>query len=211
MANSNFIVHNGLTVGSATIFAGNGDIITGGNLTSSGTLTTIYNESVTGNITSVNYEYVTNTEFANVLVANTVNAATIGNTGAVLTGASLSINNTGDVSANIGALFLGNSSTNANLGAYQTYANANVVAIQANLGAYQSFANTSITSLYTNANANTAAYLTTYTGNISAGNVISLDASGRINVANTIVDTVNRKIYYCGARFTSDYSEMFSS
>ena len=47
--------------------------------------------------------------------------------------------------------------------------------------------------------------------NISAGNVISLDASGRINVANTIVDTVNRKIYYCGARFTSDYSEMFSS
>ena len=50
MANSNFVVQNGLTVGSATIFAGNGDIITGGNLTSSGTLTTIYNESVTGNI-----------------------------------------------------------------------------------------------------------------------------------------------------------------
>lgn len=50
MANSNFVVQNGLTVGSATIFAGNGDIITGGNLTSNGTLTTIYNESVTGNI-----------------------------------------------------------------------------------------------------------------------------------------------------------------
>lgn len=50
MANSNFIVQNGLQVGTATIFAGNGDIITSGNLTSSGTLTTIYNENVTGNI-----------------------------------------------------------------------------------------------------------------------------------------------------------------
>ena len=50
MANSNFIVHNGLTVGSTTIFAGNGDIITSGNLTSTGTVTTIYNENVTGNI-----------------------------------------------------------------------------------------------------------------------------------------------------------------
>jgi hypothetical protein len=34
MANSNFVVHNGLEVGSTTIFAGNGDIITGGNVTS---------------------------------------------------------------------------------------------------------------------------------------------------------------------------------
>ena len=34
MANGNFIVQNGLTVGAVTIFAGNGDIITRGNLTS---------------------------------------------------------------------------------------------------------------------------------------------------------------------------------
>ena len=34
MANSNFVIHNGLTVGSTTIFAGNGDIITGGNINS---------------------------------------------------------------------------------------------------------------------------------------------------------------------------------
>jgi hypothetical protein len=34
MANSNFVVHNGLQVGSTTIFAGNGDIVTGGNVTS---------------------------------------------------------------------------------------------------------------------------------------------------------------------------------
>ena len=49
--NTNFIVQNGLTVGSTTIFAGNGDIITTGNLTSTGTVTTIYNETATGNIT----------------------------------------------------------------------------------------------------------------------------------------------------------------
>ena len=32
MANSNFIVQNGLTVGTLTIFAGNGDITTTGNI-----------------------------------------------------------------------------------------------------------------------------------------------------------------------------------
>ena len=36
MANSNFVVQNGLTVGPVTIFAGNGDIITSGNITSAG-------------------------------------------------------------------------------------------------------------------------------------------------------------------------------
>ena len=64
---------------------------------------------------------------------------------------------------------------NANIGSYQTYANANVVAIQANLGAYQIFSNANaaiqqiqIDNLNTQAyaNANVAAYLTTYSGNI---------------------------------------------
>ena len=36
MANSNFVVQNGLTVGSTTIFAGNGDVITSGNITVTG-------------------------------------------------------------------------------------------------------------------------------------------------------------------------------
>jgi hypothetical protein len=36
MANSNFVVQNGLTVGSTTIFAGNGDISTTGNISVSG-------------------------------------------------------------------------------------------------------------------------------------------------------------------------------
>ncbi len=38
MANSNFIVHNGLQVGPLTIFAGNGDISTSGNVDISGTV-----------------------------------------------------------------------------------------------------------------------------------------------------------------------------
>ena len=66
--------------------------------------------------------------------------------------------------ANIGTLYLSNISTQANLGAYQIYANANAAA--------QALA---ITSLATNANANTAAYLSTATiittGNIQAGNI----------------------------------------
>ncbi|CAB4132885.1 hypothetical protein UFOVP257_14 [uncultured Caudovirales phage] len=167
----------------------------GGNLTVTGNL------SVIGNISSVSYEYVTNTEFANVLIANTVNAATIGNTGTVFTGASLSLTNVGDVSANIGTLFLGNASTQANIGAYRTYANANVSSLQnqitgantniqttsANLGAYQNWANTSITSLYTSANANTAAYLTTYTGNISTGNIT---VTGNVNATSNVFANV---------------------
>jgi hypothetical protein len=36
MANKNFVVHNGLQVGPVTIFGGNGDVITSGNLTSTG-------------------------------------------------------------------------------------------------------------------------------------------------------------------------------
>jgi hypothetical protein len=36
MANANFVVHNGLTVGPYTVFAGNGDIVTAGNITTTG-------------------------------------------------------------------------------------------------------------------------------------------------------------------------------
>jgi hypothetical protein len=95
------------------------------------------------------------------------------------------------IDANIGTLSLGNISTQANLGAYQIWANANastqqtsINTINANVGAYQIWANgrittldanlgtatTNISNLVTQANANTAAYLTTYTGNIAAGN-----------------------------------------
>ena len=37
MANTNFVVHNGLTVGPYVVFAGNGDIVTSGNISTTGT------------------------------------------------------------------------------------------------------------------------------------------------------------------------------
>jgi hypothetical protein len=115
-----------------------------------------------------------NVHFGSLLLSNTA-AASSTTTGALQVRGgvgiegSLFILNTGDVSANIGA--------------YQTYANANVVAIQANIGAYQTYANTAIASLYTNANANTAAYLSTYTGNIQAGNLL---ITGNIRAASNV-------------------------
>jgi hypothetical protein len=95
--------------------------------------------------------------------------------------------------ANLGTLTLGNISTQANLGSYQTYANASVVAIQANLGSYQIYANAnaatqavSINSLASNANVNVAAYL--------AGGTIT---SNIVTTANAIIGNVQTtgKVY----------------
>jgi hypothetical protein len=101
-----------------------------------------------------------NVQFGSLTLSNTTPSSST-TTGALIVaggagiGGSLYIANTGDVSANIGTLYLSNISTNANLGAYQVFANANS-ASQA----------TAITSLATNANTNTAAYLS---GAISTG------------------------------------------
>ena len=87
-----------------------------------------------------------------------------GGFGNVIVAGNLIIDVTGDVSANIGTLFAGNLSTNANLGAYQTWANANVSNLQdqitgantdiqttsANLGAYQTFANANVSAIQAN-------------------------------------------------------------
>jgi hypothetical protein len=125
-----------------------------------------------------------------------------------VTAARFFIANTGDVGANIGTIQNSVAAINANLGAYQLFANANAASqqteigtltsnaatqavaidsINANIGAYQTFANANlagltsnvstlqanaaaqqvqINDLASNANANTAAYLPTYSGNI---------------------------------------------
>ena len=101
--------------------------------------------------------------------------------------------------ANIGTLFLGNISTNANLGAYQIYANANAASQQ-----------TQIDNIVSQANANTAAYLTIYTGNINAdiisvnvvntnsGNITTLVAnnfsSANVRIAGGDISNVNAQI-----------------
>ena len=146
--NTNFIVQNGLTVGSATIFAGNGDIITGGNLTSQGTITTIQNETVTGNITpSANVTYnigsttawwnniygitfVGTSEYVQTIDATTVRAVTIGNSGAVLYG---TLNSSSASQPNIttlaGVTSIGASGSTTLTGTLQTAAQPNITTL----------------------------------------------------------------------------------
>jgi hypothetical protein len=78
MANSNFVVQNGLTVGSTTIFAGNGDISTTGNISVSG------GGSFGGLSTNQIYQSSANVtvsgSFVNVAIAST-NVASFSSTG----------------------------------------------------------------------------------------------------------------------------------
>ena len=92
------------------------------------------------------------------------------------------------LNANVGILYSGNISTQANIGVL--YANA--IAQQGQ-----------ISSLASSANANVAAYLTTYSGNISASNIT---VSGTV-VANTVnaatIGNVNSNIVGSGAYITN--------
>ena len=75
------------------------------------------------------------------------------------------VGSSGDyANANVGTISINLQSLDANVGAYEQYANANI-------GAYQTYANLAFDSLATGANSNTAAYLTTYSGNIAANNI----------------------------------------
>jgi len=91
-----------------------------------------------------------NVPSSRVATSTTTGALTVAG-GVGIVGA-LHIGGTGDVSANIGRLFTSNIVTQANLGAYQTWANANFGS--------STYGNLSV-----------AAFLPTYTGNISAGNI----------------------------------------
>jgi Chaperone of endosialidase len=106
------------------------------------------NLSVTGNITTVNYEYVNLTEYANVVYAATVNAQTIGNTGSNLTGTlqtatqtnitslgtltSLSVSGTSNVNtlnaSSLLATTIGNASSNIT-GTLQTASQNNITSV----------------------------------------------------------------------------------
>jgi len=139
------------------------------------TASSINNLDVAGNITAVG-----NISAGNVSVTNKVLADKLYTTSGLFwagNGVAFSSFPTA-LDANVGTLYLGNLSTQANLGAFQIYSNTNA-ATQA----------TSITSIITNANANTAAYLTTYTGNIGAGNIVTSGTSGNISGVNYIFAT----------------------
>ena len=170
-------------------------------------VSSINNLSVAGNITAAG-----NISAGNVSVTNKVAAGAVYTTSGLFwagNGVAFSSFPT-ELDANVGTLFLGNLSTQANLGAFQTYANAtfatsggpSTTVLSANLGAFQTYANTTfstvanaatqqtqINNIVTNANANTAAYLTTYTGNIGAGNIVTSGTSGNISGVNYIFAT----------------------
>ena len=106
-------------------------------------------------------------------------------------GGALWIQNTGDVSANIGAYqTYANANVaaiQANLGAYQTYANANVAAIQANIGAYQTYANANVAAIQ----ANIGAYQTYANANVAT---IQANIGAYQTYANANVATIQANI-----------------
>jgi len=107
MANSNFVVQNGLSVGNLTIFAGNGDITTTGNISTIGgsfgglNPASIFNGSSNVSVSANNiFANISNTNVVNIsstgqtvngtLVTGVINAATIGNVGATYIGSNIS-------------------------------------------------------------------------------------------------------------------------
>ena len=124
--------------------------------------------------------------------------------GGVGIGGALHIDITGDVSANIGTLFLGNASTQANLGAYQLYANANIgtlflgnASTQANIAAFYAYANTKIGS---NQDGNLVIAATTSSINTTTGALVvggGVGITGDINLsANITAGNVISSAYY---------------
>lgn len=113
------------------------------------------------------------------------------------------------IGANIGTLFLGNASTNANLGAFQTFSNSNAATqtssintINANLGSFQTYANSKIG---TNTNSNLVVVATTTSTSATTG---ALVVRGGVGVAgNVYADRVytTTGIYWSGngASFSS--------
>ena len=175
-----------------------GGAAVGGNLYVGGNL-------IVSNVVYQNSEIITTTELVqgNMIAASSA-VSTSTTTGALVViggagiGGALYITNTGDVSANIGAYqTYANANVTAiqaNLGSYQTYANANVVAIQANLGAYQTYANANVVAIqanvgayqtYANANLGTATTNITTLFSNAASQEISITSLATGANANT--------------------------
>jgi hypothetical protein len=143
-------------------------------------------KAIWGNINSINANIGSFETYAN-LQFNTINA----NIGSFETYANLQFNT---INANIGSFEtyanLQFNTINANVGAYQTYANANAASqqtsinsINANIGAFETYANATFqTSATAYGNANVAAYLPGYAGNLNA--VYNLTASSIASTGN---------------------------
>ena len=175
-----------------------GGAAVGGNLYVGGNL-------IVANVVYQNSEVITTTELVqgNIVAASSA-VSTSTTTGALVVvggagiGGALYIANTGDVSANIGAYrTYANANVvaiQANLGAYQTYANANVAAIQANLGAYQTYANANVVAIQ----ANLGAYQTYANANLSTQttnfNTLNANVSAYQTYANANVVAIQANL-----------------
>ena len=84
MANTNFLVHNGLTVGPAFVYAGNGDIITSGNISVTGSAS--FGGLSSNQIYSGSNNVTVSGSTVNVAIASS-NIASFSSTGLTLTGA----------------------------------------------------------------------------------------------------------------------------
>jgi hypothetical protein len=195
-------VFNGATV---TFTKSNGNVVinsttTSGNITS-GALVVRGGMGVAGNIFAAGNIVLGSGATSNVVIAattasgNTTSGALVVAGGAGIAG-NLWLTNVNDVSANIGTLFSGNTSTQANIGAFYSYANANIGSqlLQIN-------------SLVSGANTNTAAYLTTYTGNIAAANITSgnISVTSNLTTGNIVItsNTTTNNLYVTNGLFWS--------
>jgi hypothetical protein len=181
-------------------------------------------------VANVSYEYrevISTTELVQgnlVAASGTISSSTSTGALVVVGGAGISgalyIANTNDVSANIGLLHNANIAVNANLGAFELYANANIgtlylgnISTQANLGAFQTYANSKSDSFQIYANANIGAfqqYANTKIGSNPNSNIIAVSTetstsintgaivvlggvgvAGNLNVGNTIIASGN--------------------
>jgi hypothetical protein len=197
-----------------------GGAAVGGNLYVGGNL-------IVSNVVYQNSEIITTTELVqgNMIAASSA-VSTSTTTGALVViggagiGGALYITNTGDVSANIGAYqTYANANVvaiQANLGAYQTYANANVTAIQANLGAYQTYANANVVAIQANlgafqvfSNANAATQAISINSIVTNANANTaaylLTATGNINAGNITTSGTSGNISGVNYIFASNY------
>ena len=147
---------------------------------------------------------------ANTITAALNGQATSASTAATVTGASQpNITSVGTLTslAVTGNVTAGNVSGTTVTGTVGQFTNINtsLQTITANLGAYQTYANTALGSLATGANANTAAYLTTATGNISAGN-LSIGTSGTVTTPRVVINDGGIRTVSGGTTLTINFA-----
>jgi hypothetical protein len=148
-----------------------GAVVIGINATPNATASTVVSRDSSGNFQANVITAALSGQATSALTAATVTAGTQTAITAVGTLTSLAV--TGNATA--GNVTSSTGTITAATGQF-TNINNSLQTVSANIGAFHTYANTALGSLATGANANVAAYLTTATGNITAGNIS--DSSG---------------------------------